>query len=52
MSIFESFLIVILLLFGGYLVLRLFSKALFRSYFETKKEFNTKTKEERKDGKV
>jgi len=52
MNIFESFLGVILLLFGGYLILRLFSKALFRSYFETKKEFNTKTKEERKNGKV
>jgi hypothetical protein len=38
-------------LFVVYLVFRLLFAAVFRSYFETKKEFTNKNKEEDSDGK-
>ncbi len=38
-------LLVILLLLGGYVMIRVFSKALFKSYFETKKEQSAKEEE-------
>ena len=52
MSILETVLTIFLILIGGYLLMRLLSKAFFRSYFETKTEFNEKQKEEKKDAKI
>ena len=36
---------VILIIFGGYLGFRIFSKAIFCSWWEAKKQFNEKSKE-------
>ena len=46
MSILSIILLVILVLIGGYITIRLYSTAAFRSYFEAKKQYDKPIKKE------
>ena len=51
LSILRIFLFSILALVGAYILIRLISKATFRSYFETKKQYENQDKQKGKGGK-
>jgi len=52
MEFFKILFISILIIIGGYIIFRLFSKAIYESYFEAKNKYKNKHEKGENDGKI